>query len=80
MGVRAGAEEKLNRVTRSSRNQVDQLIAFGYEPQWAEIFNQQTVGWRSMHSQGRGLFSVLVKNLPDIDTRTVREASSSATR
>lgn len=27
-----------------------------------------------MHSQGRGLFSVLVKNLPDIDTRTVREA------
>ena len=27
-----GAEEKLNRVTRSARNQVDQLIAFGYEP------------------------------------------------
>ena len=27
-----GAEEKLNRVTRSSPNQVDQLIAFGYEP------------------------------------------------
>jgi hypothetical protein len=26
-----------------------------------------------MHSQGRGLFSVLLKNLPDIDTRTVRE-------
>ena len=69
-----GAEEKLNRVTRSSPNQVDQLVAFGYEPLWAEIFNQQTIGWRSMHSQGRGLFSVLVKNLPDIDTRTVREA------
>jgi hypothetical protein len=69
-----GAEEKLNSVTRSSPNQIDQLVAFGYEPQWAEIFNQQTVGWRSMHSQGRGLFSVLVKNLPDIDTRTVREA------
>src|ERR1700753_1444341 len=69
-----GAEEKLNSVTRSSPNQIDQLVAFGYEPQWAEIFNQQTVGWRSMHSQGRGLLSVLVKNLPDIDTRTVREA------
>jgi len=27
-----------------------------------------------MHSQGRGLFSVLLKHLPDIDTRTVREA------
>jgi len=69
-----GAEEKLNRVTRSAGNQVDQLVAFGYEPQWAEIFAQQPIGWRSMHSQGRGLFSVLVKNLPDIDTRTVREA------
>jgi hypothetical protein len=26
-----------------------------------------------MHSQGRGLFSVLLKTLPDIDTRSVRE-------
>jgi hypothetical protein len=69
-----GAEEKLNRLTRSARNQVDQLVAFGYEPQWAEISMQQPVAWRSMHSQGRGLFSVLLKNLRDIDTRTVREA------
>ena len=35
---------------------------------------QLTIAWRSMHSQGRGLFSVLLRNLPDIDTRTVREA------
>ena len=35
---------------------------------------QQPIAWRSMHSQGRGLFSVLLKHLPDIDTRTVREA------
>jgi Transmembrane protein of unknown function (DUF3556) len=69
-----GTEEKLNRVTRSAKNQVDQLIDYGYEPPWADIFLQQTVAWRSMHSQGRGLFSVLVKNLPDIDSRTVREA------
>jgi hypothetical protein len=26
-----------------------------------------------MHSQGRGLFSVLIKNVPDIDTRTLRD-------
>ena len=38
------------------------------------MFAQQTVAWRAMHSQGRGLFSVLLKNLPDIDSRTVREA------
>jgi hypothetical protein len=69
-----GAEEKLNRVTRSAGNQVDQMIDFGYDPGEAELFAQQTIAWRAMHSQGRGLFSVLLKNLPDIDRRTVREA------
>jgi hypothetical protein len=69
-----GAEEKLNRVTRSAGNQVDQMIDFGYDPDEAELFAQQTIAWRAMHSQGRGLFSVLLKNLPDIDHRTVREA------
>jgi uncharacterized membrane protein YkgB len=69
-----GAEQKLDRVTRSAGNQVDQLIDFGFEPPWAEIFAQQILAWRAMHSQGRGLFSVLLKNLPDIDNRTVREA------
>jgi len=34
---------------------------------------QQTIAWRTMHSQGRGLFSLLIKHLEDIDTRTVRE-------
>lgn len=67
-------EQKLNRVTRSARNTVDQFIAFGYEPQWAEVTMNQPIAWRSLHSQGRGLFSVLLKSVPDIDTRTVREA------
>ena len=69
-----GAEAKLDKVTRSSTNQVDQLIAFGYQPEWAEVSMQQAIAWRSMHSQGRGLFSLLLRHLPDIDTRTVREA------
>jgi uncharacterized membrane protein YkgB len=68
-----GAEQKLNKVTRSSKNQLDQFVDLGYEPQWAEITMQHSIAWRSMHSQGRGLFSVLLKNLPDIDTRAVRE-------
>jgi hypothetical protein len=68
-----GAEAKLNRVTRSARNQIDQFIAFGSEPQWAEITLQKTIAWRSMHSQARGLYSLLLTHLPDIDTRTVRE-------
>ncbi|GAB89787.1 DUF3556 domain-containing protein [Gordonia rhizosphera] len=69
-----GAEEKLNKVTRSASNTVDQFVAFGYEPEWAEVTMNQPVAWRSMHSQGRGLFSVLLKSVPDIDTRIVREA------
>ncbi|HUH71768.1 MAG TPA: DUF3556 domain-containing protein [Mycobacterium sp.] len=68
-----GGEAKLDRVTRSARNQVDQFVAFGYEPKWAEITSQKTIAWRTMHSQGRGLFSLLLTHLPDVDTRTVRE-------
>jgi hypothetical protein len=68
-----GAEAKLNNVTRSARNQIDQFIEFGYEPQWADVTMQRIIAWRTMHSQGRGLFSVLLKTLPDIDTRAVRE-------
>ncbi|MFI6933814.1 DUF3556 domain-containing protein [Streptomyces sp. NPDC050287] len=70
-----GAEQKLNSLPhRPTTNQVDQLQAMGYPPAVAEITMQQTIAWRSMHSQGRGLFSVLMKNLPDLDRRTVREA------
>jgi hypothetical protein len=69
-----GAEEKLNRLTRPSANQVDQLQAMGYPKEIAEITMQQTIGWRSMHSQGRGLFSLLVRHVPDLDRATVREA------
>jgi len=69
-----GAEDKLNAVTRPAANQVDQLVAFGYERKWADVTMQQVIAWRTMHSQGRGLFSLLLRHLPDIDTRTVREA------
>jgi hypothetical protein len=68
-----GAEAKLNKVTRTAKNQVDQFIEFGYEPNWADVTMQRVISWRTMHSQGRGLFSVLLKNLPDIDSRSVRE-------
>lgn len=68
-----GAEEKLNRVIRPTTNQVDQLQALGYPAAVAEITMQQTIAWRSMHSQGRGLFSLAYRTLPDIETRTIRE-------
>jgi uncharacterized membrane protein YkgB len=69
-----GAEEKLNRVNRPVANQIDQYQAIGYEPEWAEVCMQQLIAWRTMHSQGRGLFSLLIKHLPDLERRTVREA------
>lgn len=68
-----GAEAKLDRVTRSAGNQIDQLIASGYEPNWAEVTLQRTIGFRSLHSHARGTFSVLLSRLPDIDSRSVRE-------
>jgi uncharacterized membrane protein YkgB len=70
-----GAEQKLNQLPhRPTVNNVDQLVQMGYEPAIAEITMQQTIGWRSMHSQGRGLFSLLLARIPDIDRWTVREA------
>ncbi|RMI28813.1 DUF3556 domain-containing protein [Nocardia stercoris] len=70
-----GAEAKLNTIAhRPSLNQFDQLLAMGYAPEIAEITMQQTIAWRSMHSQGRGLFSLLYKHIPDLDRWTVREA------
>ncbi|WP_280340834.1 DUF3556 domain-containing protein [Nocardia neocaledoniensis] len=70
-----GAEAKLNTIEhRPTVNQLDQLIGMGYEPAVAEITMQQTIGWRSMHSQGRGLFSLLYKHIPELDRWTVREA------
>ena len=68
-----GCEDKLNLITRPTENQVQQLEAMGYPPAVAEITMQQTIGWRSMHSQGRGLFSVLMKHVHDLDRATVRE-------
>jgi len=70
-----GAEEKLNtHIVRPSKNNVDQLKAT-YPPVIAEITMQQTIGWRSLHSQGRALFSLMMNHLGDnLDRYTIREA------
>ena len=41
---------------------------------------QKTIAWRTMHSQGRGLFSLLVSHLPDIAPAPCGKASSCAIR
>lgn len=68
-----GAEDKLNQITTPTTNLVDQFVAAGYEPVWAETTMQRFIGFRSFYPQGRGEFSVLISRLNDIEARTVRE-------
>jgi len=70
-----GAEAKLDeRIVKSAPMQKTQLSDI-YGEREAEIILQQPVAWRSMHSQGRGLNSVLINQLgSDIDHYNLREA------
>lgn len=70
-----GAEDKLDEhVVRSSKNTRTQLLA-SYPPEVADVIMHQMMAWRSMHSQGRALYSLMLRHLgDDIDTYTLREA------
>jgi hypothetical protein len=70
-----GAEAKLDeRVVKSAPMQKQQLTDI-YGAEVAEVVLAQTLGWRSLHSQARGLNSVMANQLgADIDTYTLREA------
>jgi len=70
--MRPGIEERLKELPLTVP-QAEQLVAMKYEPDHAEMMAQRILGWRSMHGQGRGLFSTLYEHLDDIDSRTVRE-------
>ncbi|MGY2085057.1 DUF3556 domain-containing protein [Blastococcus sp. SYSU DS0539] len=67
------AEAKLNKhLVKYNDNQVDQLTAaFGKEI--AEIFMQKAVAWRTMHSQGRGLLSLMMRHLDRLENYRIRE-------
>jgi hypothetical protein len=70
-----GAEEKLDtHIVKAAKMQKDQL-AETYGEREAEVIMQQILGWRAMHSQGRGLNSVMINQLgDDVDAYTLREA------
>ena len=78
-----GAEQKLNDgIVKSAPMQKNQLQVkaplLGYDEQVAEILLNMLLAWRSMHSQARGLNSVMIRHLgQDIDTYTLREAEFS---
>ena len=66
-------EARLNELGNPAKNQVDQLQALGFEPDAAELTMQLVLAWRSMHSQGRGLYSLLLRHVDDVDRHTIRE-------
>lgn len=68
-----GGEAKLNNLVRPTQSQIDQLQGMGYPYEASEITLQQTIAWRATQSQGKGLFSVFYKYLPDVERRTIRE-------
>jgi hypothetical protein len=73
-----GGEEKLDAaVTKPGMMQKAQLTDI-YGEEAAEVVLHQLLGWRSLHSQGRALNSLMMKTLgPDMDTYTLREAEFS---
>lgn len=73
--MRPGVEERLNELP-GVENQIDQLQRMAptpYAKDESDMMLQKAIAWRSMHSQGRGLFSVLYEHLDDLEDRTVRE-------
>jgi hypothetical protein len=78
-----GCEQKLNtHVKKAALMQKDQLQLkrplLGYEEPVAEVTMNMMLAWRSLHSQGRGLNSVMINQLgDDIDHYTLREAEFS---
>ena len=46
-----------------------------YPEDVSDVVLHQLLGWRSMHSQGRALFSLMIRHLgDDINTYSLREA------
>jgi uncharacterized membrane protein YkgB len=75
-----GCEEKLDKhIKKAALMQKQQLQLkrplLAYEEPVAEVLLTIFLAWRSLHSQGRGLNSVMMNQLgDDIDTYTLREA------
>lgn len=73
-----GAEEKLDRhIVRGAKNTHTQLLGM-YPRDEVDVVMHQLLGWRSLHSQGRALLSLMVRHLgDDIDRYDLREAEFS---
>ena len=74
--MRPGIEDRLSELplVESQVSQLQRMKPTPYEAADAEMTMQKLLAWRSLHSQGRGLYSALITHLPDIETRTIRDA------
>lgn len=73
------AEDKLNQhLVKANANQVDQLAA-AYGKDVAEIFMQKAMAWRTMHSQGRALMSLMMRHLDRLENYRIREGEFTCT-
>lgn len=73
--MRPGIEDRLEeiRCVETQGHQLERMLGMPYEKLDAEMTMQKVNAWRAMHSQGRGLYSVLIEHLDDLEERTVRE-------
>lgn len=73
--MRPGVEERLEEIkcVETQVHQLERMLGMPYEHDDAEMTMQKVNAWRAMHSQGRGLYSVLYEHLDDLEDRVVRE-------
>jgi len=73
--MRPGIEDRVGELplVESQVSQLRRMKPTPYEADDAEMTMQKLLGWRSLHSQGRGLYSVLIEHLDDIESRTIRD-------
>ncbi|MFT4189087.1 MAG: DUF3556 domain-containing protein [Aeromicrobium sp.] len=74
-----GVEERFNELPIPVRTHTEQLAGLGYEPDAADLTVELFIAWRSMHSQGRGLLSVLSREFgDDMERYVIREGEFGA--
>jgi hypothetical protein len=60
-----GCEEKLDECIKKPAKMQTQQLTEMFDRDTAEVTLHQLLGWRSLHSQGRGLNSVMIRQLGD---------------
>ena len=75
---RKGCEQRLNtHIVKAAKNQIDQLTdLYGHEA--AELLLQKAVAWRSMHSHGRALSTLIGNHVDAYENYNIREGEFDA--